>query len=137
MSRLVLLDTGPLVAFLNRQDDYHDWAESQLSDVSPPMMTCEPVLSEACFLVRRIRGGPQRVVDLVRRQALVTPFRLDDHATRIADLLARYSDVPMSLADACLVRMSEVYTESVVMTLDSDFRVYRRNGRQVIPTIMP
>jgi len=74
---------------------------------------------------------------MVKRELLIVPFRLDNEVARIAKLLERYSDVPISLADACLVRMAQQHAKGEVMTLDSDFRIYRKNGRQIIPTIMP
>ena len=137
MSSRILLDTGPLVALLNRRDNYHAWSRICFAEAAAPLLTCEAVLSEACFLLRALPKGPQTVLDLLRRGVVAIPFRLEEEATRIAKLLERYASVPMSLADACLVRMAEQHAQSVVMTLDGDFRVYRRHGRQVIPTIMP
>ena len=137
MSRKVLLDAGPLVAFLDGRDRYNEWAMAQWASVVPPFLTCEPVLTEACFLVRHLRDGPRRVLEMVERVVVSIPFRLADDAPSIARLLVRYATVPISLADACLVRMSEQHSGSVVLTLDPDFRVYRRHGRHVIATIMP
>lgn len=136
MSR-VLLDTGPLVAFLNRRDEHHRWARDVLDGLPPALLTCEAVLSEACFLVRRLPGGPQAVLELVRRGVVEPAFRLEEEVEEVRRLLARYADVPMSLADACLVRMTELDRQTKVLTLDADFRIYRRNRRQVVPVIMP
>ncbi len=137
MRRRVLLDTGPLVAFLNRRDLFHAWAVAEWSEIEPPLSTCEPVLSEACFLLRRFVGGPEAVVQLVKRGVVTVPFRVADEAGAVAKLLTRYASVPMSLADACLVRMAESSAESAVLTLDADFRVYRKHGRQVVPVVIP
>ena len=131
------MDTGPLVAFLNRRDRRHAWARSQLAEIQPPLLTCEAVLSEACFLVRNLEGGAVAVMNLVSSGAVTVPFQLDGEIGSVAKLLRKYSDVPMSLADACLVRMAEQVADSSVLTLDTDFRVYRKHGRQVIPTILP
>jgi predicted nucleic acid-binding protein len=136
MIRNVLVDAGPLVALLDRRDRFHAWATSQLLERKPPLLTCEAVLAEAAHLLRRVRGEPA-LLELVRRGLVITSFRLDDEVTRVAKLMARYDNVPMSLADACLVRMAEQLEDSTVMTLDGDFRIYRKHGRQVIPTIMP
>ncbi|MCY4605586.1 MAG: PIN domain-containing protein, partial [Gemmatimonadetes bacterium] len=133
----VLLDTGPLVAFLNRRDEYHEWAMAQWGQIAPPMLTCEAVLSEACFLLSRMHGGSEPVMDLLQRKIVIPSFRLEDQIRPVQKLLQKYRSVPMSLADACLIRMSELYPENRVLTLDSDFSLYRRNGRQVIPVIMP
>jgi len=133
----VLIDTGPLVAFLNRRDHYHMWASSQLARMTPPLLTCEAVISETCFLLRFLPSGPIAVLELINRGLLQMPFRLGDEIVRIKGLMMRYANVPMSLADACLVRMAEQYPGSPLFTCDSDFSIYRKNRRQVIPTIMP
>jgi predicted nucleic acid-binding protein len=74
---------------------------------------------------------------LLARQAVRIAFRLDEEHEQVARLMAKYADVPMSLADACLVRMSESNPRARILTLDSDFRVYRRSNRQVVPVVMP
>jgi len=137
MKTRILLDTGPLVAFLNRRDRYHVWARGEWGQCSPPLLTCEAVLSEACFLLRQIVPGGNPVLDLVRRGIVEIAFSLRDQVEPIRKLMEKYRTVPMSLADACLVRMTEFCAESAVLTLDTDFRLYRRHGRQVVPCIMP
>lgn len=133
----VVVDTGPIVAFLNVRDAHHRWVREALEGVEPPMRTCEAVVSEACFLVRALRGGPAAVLELVDRGIVEVPFRLGDELDAVRRLMARYANVPMSFADACLVRMSELDARATILTLDEDFRVYRRNGRQPIPVVMP
>ena len=134
----IILDTGPLIAFLNSRDGHHRWAREQWARVEPPFLTCEAVIAEACHLARRLASGaPEAVVSLVERGVLDVSFRLVDEAAAVARLMKKYDDVPMSLADACLVRMSEQHAGSVVLTLDGDFRIYRRSRRQRIPTRMP
>jgi predicted nucleic acid-binding protein len=128
VTRRTLLDTGPLVAFLDRRDRYHGWATTHLGELIAP-------LSEACL--RQMHGGGAAVLELVRRGLLQIDFRLEENAGPVAKLLVRYADVPMSLADACLVRMAELQPASGLLTLDRDFRMYRRHGRQVIATTMP
>ncbi len=132
-----ILDTGPLVALLNRRDRYHDWARDQWSRISPPLMTCEAVLAEACFLVQPLAGGQGAVLDLVRHGVLDLSFHLAAETEAVSQLLNKYRDVPMSLADGCLVRMAELDADAVVLTLDSDFAFYRKNSRQVIPSMAP
>jgi predicted nucleic acid-binding protein len=133
----VLVDTGPLVAFLNRGDRFHDWTAAQWNQIAAPMLTCEAVVSEACFLLSGIKSGSDRVMQLIKREIVMISFHLDEHIVPVKKLLIKYQSVPMSLADACLVRMSEFHSNSYVFTLDSDFNLYRKNGRQVIPSIMP
>jgi predicted nucleic acid-binding protein len=131
------LDTGPIVAFLNRRDTFHEWARDALDSIKPPVLTCEAVLSEACFLLRHTPRGPDAVLELVNRGLLRIEFCLADHVAALRKLLVKYKSVPISLADACLVRMSDLEADMAVVTLDSDFRVYRRLGRQQIPLVAP
>lgn len=137
MTRGVIVDTGPLVAFLNTRDTWHEWAVAQLAAIEPPIETCEAVVSEAAFLLRGDPRGGDALLELIERNLVVCSFHLDDALEHVRRLMKRYQDVPMSLADACLVRMTEERRASKVLTLDSDFRRYRRLGRQVIPLISP
>jgi predicted nucleic acid-binding protein len=137
MTPKILLDAGPLVAFLSRSDQYHSWAVEHWGRVRPPLLTCEAVITEACYLLRRQPSGVAAVMELIERRIVLVAFSLEENAAALARLLAKYAKVPMSLADACLVRMAEVHPRSTVLTLDSDFRVYRKGNRQVVPAIMP
>jgi predicted nucleic acid-binding protein len=132
-----LLDTGPLVAFLNRRDRFHAWAVAQLDEIEPPLLTCEPVLSEACFLLRHDPAGPAAVLDLVHDDLLRVGLHVPDEIVALRRLVRRYAELPISLADACLIRLAELNAGSVLLTLDSDFKIYRMHGRQVVPTLMP
>ena len=134
---LTLLDTGPLVAFLNRNDRWHQWAKAQMGALPPPLLTCEPVLTEACFLVQRNGGQPAEVLAKVQAGVIAVALELQTEAAALETLMRRYEDTPMSLADACLVRLSELHFDCQVFTLDADFRRYRRHGRQVIPLLAP
>jgi predicted nucleic acid-binding protein len=133
----VLLDTGPLVAALSRDDRAHTWAREQFQTLEGPFVTCEAVLSEACHLLRRSRGGSNAVLGLLESGAVTIGMDLRKEVRAIRRLHDRYRNLPSSLADVCLVRMSEIYDASVVLTLDSDFHVYRRHGRKVIPVVSP
>ena len=133
----VIVDTGPLVAQLVGADAHHAWAAEQFEILRPPLLTCEPVLSEACHIIHRHGGDPSCVVELVDKNLLEVAFTLDDHIPEVLQLMRRYADVPMSLADACLVRMSELHRRCRVMTTDTDFRLYRRNARLVISLLAP
>jgi predicted nucleic acid-binding protein len=137
VTRAVLLDTGPLVAFINGRDRYHRWTTQQWADVEPPFLTCEPVLTEACFLLRHLPRGPAAVLELVEREVVKVAYGVEADVEALGKLMIRYANVPMSLADACLVRMVERHPAPTVLTLDRDFRIYRAHGRRVIPTIMP
>ncbi len=133
----ILADTGPLVAYLDRSDRDHAWAKETFSEITRPLLTCEAVIAEALFLLRRGGIEPDGLLDLIHRGLLVPKFDLTKEIAAIQQLMKTYRDIPMSLADACLVRMAEVFPESKVMTLDSDFVVYRKSRRKVIPLIRP
>jgi predicted nucleic acid-binding protein len=133
----LLVDTGPLVAYLNRRDRHHRWAVDCFATQFDPLLTCEAVLSEAVFLLQSQGAGAEPVLQLVERNVVQVVAVLDDHRPDVFRLLRKYADRPMSLADGCLVRMAEVHEDCRVFTTDRDFRIYRRNGRQVIPLLSP
>jgi len=137
VTRRVVLDAGPLVALLDRGHRYHAWARDAFAEIEPPLLTCEAVIAEAWHLMRRWSKGRDAILDLLSRNVIVVAFDLGAEVTAVRKLAARYASVPMSLADGCLVRMAELYSEATVVTLDSDFSVYRKHGRQVIPTLRP
>ena len=137
MRKQTLLDTGPFVAYLSRRDPYHEWAKDQFVATPAPLLTCEPVVTEACFLLAKVPDGCAPLLDLLAREVVKIAFRVDTEVDAVAALMKRYRNIPMALADACLVRMAETNPGSVVLTLDRDFRVYRMNRRQVVPVRMP
>lgn len=137
MEKSIIVDTGPLVAFLNRGDRFHNWTTQQWERIRPPLLTCEAVLAETCFLMRHLPGGSQAVLELVNRGVMQPIFNLEQEVQPVMKLVKRYADVPMSLADACLVRMAELQAQSKVFTLDQDFRIYRKHNRHVIPLLIP
>jgi predicted nucleic acid-binding protein len=135
MAANVLADASFLVALLNRRDSNHPWATAQASAFPRPWRTCEPALSEAFYTLGQ--AGTPQLIELLRRRALVCSFQINENIDDIIRLLKKYTDVPMSLADACLVRMAEILSDPVLLTIDSDFHVYRRHGRQTIPCVTP
>ncbi len=132
----VLLDTGPLVAYLYPRDAYHDWAVEQFSTLDLPFVTCEPVITEACFLIARNRMSPTHVLETVERGVVQVNFQLTEEAAALREAIARYDNVPMSLADACLVRLAEM-TALPICTLDADFMIYRTQRRRPLNLISP
>lgn len=137
MKSPILVDTGPLVAWLDKRDRYHLWAKEQFLRLPPPLLTCDAVLAEACFLVARSGDAVDALGIACKRGALVSDFSVKKEHEAVFKLMHRYRSQPMSFADACLVRMSELHKGAVLLTIDSDFGVYRRNGREVIPNIRP
>src|SRR5207244_1851243 len=109
----------------------------QMSRLRPQFLTCEAVITEAFHLLRHLPRARAAILEMMAAGVLTTPFRLSEQTEEVLALLKRYANVPMSLADACLVRMSELVSNCVVFTLDSDFRIYRRHGRQKIPLLIP
>jgi uncharacterized protein len=135
MAKNVLVDAGFVIALLSKRDEYHGWAVTHASELSPPWLTCEAVLSEAFHLL-----GPEGVKslgELLRRGALLVAFSFGENVGPVVKLMEKYSDVPMSFADACLVRMTETLPEPTILTTDMDFRLYRRHSRHVVPCITP
>lgn len=137
MAEKLLVDTRPIVAILIPKDQHHQWARKQFAVLLPPLLTCEAVLSEAQFIVHRFGGNPIAVLEMVTKGVLNLTFSMKAETERLIKLQQTYKNIPMSLADACLVRMSELHYQSRVFTTDSDFRIYRRHGRQVISLLAP
>ncbi len=135
MARRPVADSSFLVALLSADDTHHDWAVAEARRSQPPWLTCDAVLSEAFHLLAR--AGSPALTALLRRGAVVSTYAIGADLERPLRLMEKYADVPMSLADACLVRMTEISPDPVVLTTGSDFRVYRRHGRQSVPCAMP
>jgi len=137
MSPVILMDTGPLVALFDATDPDHQWARGEMERLPDHVVTCEPVLTETCFLLARGRIDPGCVLRAVREGTLRPAFEIADEASALESLMTRYADTPMSLADACLVRLAEIHRDCRVFTLDRHFQHYRRHGRAVIPLLSP
>lgn len=137
MTRWVIVDAGPLVAFLDRGERHHSWIRERSRELNAPWLTCEPVLTEAWHLLRRQPSGQDALRELLSTGLIEIRFSLREHLSEVLALCHTYRDVPMSLADACLVRMAEVFDHHGVCTLDADFTVYRKHRRQTIPLLMP
>jgi len=132
----VILDTGPLVALLNRRDTFHAWSVEQAGRLAPPFDSCEAVVAEAHFLLDKAHEGKNRLIDLLNSGRIGLSFSVADHHHRVGELMLRYSDVPMSFTDACLVCMAE-HQKSTIFTLDSDFTIYRKHQKEPLRLIRP
>jgi uncharacterized protein len=135
MAANILVDAGFLVALLSHRDANHRWAATQSPILPPPWTTCAAALSEAFHVLGQ--SGRPALAALLRRRAVLCPFHVSEHIEEILALVDKYTDVPMSFADACLVRMTEALPDPVLLTTDTDFRIYRRHSRQAVPCIMP
>jgi predicted nucleic acid-binding protein len=133
----ILIDTGPIVAFLNKNDQHHAFVEQQMRKHSPPFFTCEAVLTESFFLMSRIPNGVEKLIELLETQHIRMKAVYNDHQSSVHHLIQTYSNVPMSLADACLVQMAESMDSGTVFTIDSDFQIYRLSNGNPISLISP
>lgn len=128
-----IADTGFLVAFANRGDKHHAWAVSVAQNITEPLLTCEAVLSETTFHL----GDAALVLEMIEQGLIKLAFDAEEHLPQLNEFAHRYADRSPDFADLCLVRMSELYPKHSVITVDGDFRVYRRNKRELIPLICP
>lgn len=135
MPQSVIIDSSALVALLDPRDQHHLWARAAVADLPLPWLTCEAVVVEVFFLLARPEAS--RLTRMLDDGRLRVAYGVRDEGKPVFDLMAKYADVPMSLADACLVRMSETLPDPVVLTTDADFKIYRRRSRQVVPCLLP
>jgi len=132
-----IVDTGPLVAFFDRGERHHSWVSARIEELAAPLLVCEPVLAEAMHLLMRYPGAHDALFALIDNGALRIAFHVEDHLAELRRLIRKYHDRPMSLADACVVGMAEIHKQHFVLTLDSDFHIYRKHGRTPLALICP
>lgn len=129
-----IADTGFLVAFANRLDLHHDWALGVAEQITNPLLTCEPVLAETAFHLE----STSLVLAMIQEGLVSIAFQCAEHVPQLEYLAKHYADRKPDLADLCLIRMSELFPDHPVVTVDyTDFRIYRRNKREAIPLITP
>ena len=132
-----IVDTGPIVALLARDDAHHHWAVEQSRSAPATALTCDAVISEALFVLKRAGHDTEPLFAMVEAGFLRSEFDFHLEYRAVRSLMRRYQSRPMSFADACLVRMAELYPDASIWTLDADFNVYRKNQRQTLSLIMP
>ena len=137
MTLAAIVDTGPLVAFLDRAERHHAWVAERIGEIETPLLVCEPVLAETMFLLARLPKAQDAVFELLENGALRIAFSVAEQVAELHSLHRKYRDRPMSLADACIVRMAELNERHVVFTLDADFMIYRKHGREPLALIHP
>jgi len=134
----VLVDTGPLVALLDRSDAYHTICRQTLRGIGDQLITAWPVVTEAMYLLRGYLPAQRALWEMLETGALEISMLEKDDCARMRDLMWKYRDLPMDLADAALVRIAERERLRRVFTLDRrDFQIYRpsRIGRfAVLPS---
>ena len=137
MLQQVIIDTSALVASIDQSERHHEWVVQQLEQIEPPLLTCESVVSETWFLLGRVRGAREAFLPYLEQGQVQVVFSLESELASVLTIMKRYESVPASLADAELVRMTELYPRSSVFTLDSDFQIYRKYRDTPIPLIFP
>ena len=128
-----ITDTGYLVALLSRNDQHHAWAQGLAGQLESPLLTCEAVVAETAFHLQ----SSVSVLAMLQRGAIRVAFDISGHLESLRDLALRYAERDPDLADLCLIRMSELFPRHSIVTVDSDFKIYRRNKREVIPLLCP
>ena len=132
----ILIDTSVIVALLDRSEKHHEVCVDIIQSVNEPLITCEAVISEACYLLRRIRGASEAVIQNVAAGIIQIPFQISAHANEIIRTFRKYHDREVDFADACLIEMASQYSTSDILTLDGDFRIYRW-GKNKAFRVMP
>ena len=121
----VLLDTGVVVALLDRSERHHTRCAGVVTKLGRPLVTCEAVIAESCYLLRRLSGAAEVVLENVARGVFLIPFQLSRAATPVRSILRKYSDQPADFADACLIHLADELNTGEILTLDRDFAHYR------------
>lgn len=131
------MDTGALVAYLDEHDAHHHWAVKEFRKLTGTVVTCEAVLAEAAYLLRKLPSTQRMLLEMVESGEMELGMNLTEEAGAVHVLMERYEDQPMSLADACVVRLAEIWKTFAVLSTDGDFLMYRKNRREAIPCILP
>lgn len=121
----VLLDTSVIVALLDRSERMHRRCAEEVQELGAPLVTCEAVIAESCYLVRKLRGAPEAIIENVARGIFQIPFQLSREAASVRAILRKYQDREIDLADACLIHLASEFETGEILTLDKDFEVYR------------
>ena len=136
--RAIIADTGPLVAMLNRRDQFHAWAVDSLKTIKEPLHTCEAVLTEVFFRLSYVPRGREQLLDLLTEpEVIVLAWQLDNNRAQVKQLMRKYSDTPASFADTCLVSIAASSSSPVIWTTDRHFEIYRLPNGKKIPLLTP
>ncbi len=133
----VIVDTSALVALIDPDTAQHAWARAEAARLPAPFLTSEAVLTEAAFILTRDGFDADELFALAESGIILVSLDFNAERKSLRMLMRTYRDVPMSFADATLVRLSELHDDGLIFTLDSDFRIYRRSRNKIIPVLMP
>jgi uncharacterized protein len=121
----VLLDTGFIVALLDRSEHLHKACARTVREVEAPLVTCEAVIAESCYLLRNLSGASEAVIENIAAGIFQVPFQLSRDTAGVKQVLRKYKDRKIDLADACLIRLADQFGTADILTLDHDFAIYR------------
>jgi predicted nucleic acid-binding protein len=121
----VLLDTGFIVALLDRSERFHKACARTVREVEAPLVTCEAVITESCYLLRNLSGAPEAVIENIAAGIIQVPFQLSRDTAGVKQVLRKYKDRKIDLADACLICLADQFGTADILTLDQDFAIYR------------
>ena len=121
----VLLDTGFIVALLDRSESFHKTCARAVQEVEAPLVTCEAVITESCYLLRNLPGASEAVIENIAAGIFQIPFQLSRDTAGVKQVLRKYKDRKIDLADACLIRLADQFGTADILTLDQDFAIYR------------
>jgi uncharacterized protein len=133
----VLLDTGVIVALLDRSEKFHPASAAAVRDLESPMITCEAVLAESCYLLRNLPGASEAVLENVAAGIFQVPFQLSREAPAVKQILRKYRDRKIDLADACLICLADEFGAADILTLDTDFKIYRWGRNKSFSLLLP
>jgi predicted nucleic acid-binding protein len=132
-----LLDSSVLVAWLDKRDRWHRKCAAVRSSLEPPLMTCEAVIAESCYLLQGIDGAAEDILANVANGTFQIPFQLSACAREVQTILRKYRDTPADFADACLIHMADQLDTGDILTLDSDFAHYRWRRNRSFHMLIP
>ncbi|TVR18015.1 MAG: PIN domain-containing protein [Balneolaceae bacterium] len=133
----IFIDTGPVVAFLNKNDQHHSFVEQQMRNYPPPFYICEAVVTESFFLMSRVPNGEEKLIELLETPHIQLESSYSNQPRQIHEFVKKYSNIPMSFADACLVQMAEKSKDSLIFTIDRGFQMYRSSNGNPLSLISP
>ena len=133
----VLLDTGAIVAALDRSEHHHEACRAVLESMRRPLVTCEAVIAEACYLLRNLPGAPEAVLENIEQGVFQIPLQIAPSAAAIRRIMRKYANRKIDLADACLIHMANELKTGDILTLDHDFEFYRWGAKRSFELLIP
>ena len=135
--RPVLLDTGVIVALLDRSERFHQKSVDSLKNLSAPLITCEAVIAESCYLLRGLKGAAEGILENVVSGVFQIPLQLGQSATEVHQIMRKYRDRQIDFADACLICLASRFDSGKILTLDRDFEIFRWGRNKPFELLIP